>query len=531
MDVYREDALRSQRLKVLLRLLLATVVVCVSFVAFTGQAQALCFKSKITSVTLAPAQPVVGEPTYIEITVTNPNKDTTCATEVDELEFRLEASGPVIETAELVLEPNEVITLEFHYTFSKRMLYDTVTELWPAQGNRTTPIDTHKQFVDVVAPTLKLGFEQMSRGTCEHYFCTSPEKLIAGQAGTVQAVLFNEGSIASGPASVEFTPNTKGLQPAKQSQTFASLDGGYTGLGFPVTYSKPGTYVIKAQLLPTGSDFKTEGLPDTIEETITVGEASADLEFRELAGCFTTICFKEGPVVDSKDTATVEIFNKGKMPTGRFAVRLSPDGGAAQYIEDLKVGEGRTLTFPITFDKPGDVTEIAKIEPKNFKNTGQEKTEFTTPVFERSAEVKVGILLFPSIDPAGYEEWDVNYCIGTQCETKHLEPVNPPDLFSIAAEVPILLTEAEKLHIHLDIKSTDYFCFGHCFLEHVAYPGKASLTLSRAELLKAPVDISLPGTECREEGGHFAPTGPIVGGGKCFEAAVLVALESHIGNE
>jgi hypothetical protein len=527
MDVYRADATGPWRWRIVL-LALAGAVVCLSLLTFSGKAEAICLKPRITSVSFNPAEPVEGQPATISVEVSNANS--TCESGPVELEFRPESSSTTVGASdELLLEANEVATVNLPYTFTKaRVLpYLTVTELWPADINRTIAISTRNQYVTVVKPTLPFGFERFGRGTCEEYVCTSPEPLLAGKQGTVELSLFNEGPLAAPAFSVKLTPNTKGFLPAAQTQTFSGAPGGYLEVGFPVTYSKPGTYVVKAELIPSNLDFTTSGLPKKIEGTVTVKEIATEIRFVD-GPCGQTICFAEAPVVDNKNTATVKVQNAGKTRSGRFDVELTPDGGKLQKVEELNPGESRTLSFPVTYHHHGSLTATARIIPIAFKNYGPGKTEVPVTVEERSAHVFVRLSLIAVADPSGYEEWDVNFCVKSSCGKKHLEPVLPSNGYAIT-EVPEVLHEGEKLRVSLDIHSTDYFCFGHCFLEAFSYPGKAHVAVSRAEYLKGAFAV-VPGEKCRE-GEHFLPTGPIVNGGKCFEALIGVELQSSVGKE
>lgn len=528
MDVYRESPVGPWRLRMAV-LALAGVVAGLSLLTFTGAAQAICLKPRITSVSFSPAEPVEGQPATISVEVSNAGS--TCESGPLDLEFRPESSSTTVGASdELLLEANEETTVNLPYTFTKaRVLpYLTTTELWPADVNRVAPISTRNQYVTVVKPTLPFGFERFGRGTCEEFVCTSPEPLLAGKQGTVELNLFNEGPLAAPAFSVKLEPNAKGFLPAEQTQTFAGAASGYFGVGFPVTYSKPGTYVVKAELIPSDLDFTTTGLPKKVEGTVTVQEAQATIDFREVASCNETICFAEAPVVDNKNTATVMVRNVGKTRSGRFDVELSPDGGKLQKVEELNPGESRTLSFPVTYHHHGSVKARARIIPIAFKNYGQEKTEVPVTVQERSAHVFVRLNLIAVADPSGYEEWDVNFCVKSSCGKAHLEPVLPSNGYAIT-EVPEVLHEGEKLRVSLDIHSTDYFCFFHCFLEAFSFPGKAHVDISRAEYLKGAFAV-IPGEKCRE-GENFLPTGPIVNGGKCFEALIGVELQSHVGKE
>jgi hypothetical protein len=528
MDVYRADLAGPWRWRMAL-LALAGVVAGLSLLTFTGAAQAICLKPRITNVSFSPAEPVEGQSATISVEISNAGS--TCESGPLDLEFRPESSSTTVGASdELLLEANEETTVNLPYTFTKaRVLpYLTATQLWPADVNRVAPISTRDQYVTVVKPTLPFGFERFGRGTCEEYVCTSPEPLLTGKQGTVELNLFNEGPLAAPAFSVKLTPNAKGFLPAAQTQTFAGAPGGYLGVGFPVTYSKPGTYVVKAELIPSDLDFTTTGLPKTIEGTVTVKETTAVIEFLE-GSCAQNICFAEAPVVDNKNVATVIMRNDGKTRSGRFEVELTPDGGKPQKVEELNPGESRTLSFPVTYHHHGSVKATARIIPIAFKNLGEEKTEVPVTVQERSAHVFVRLSLIAVADPSGYEEWDVNFCVKTSCGKKHLEPVLPPNFYSIT-EVPEVLHEGEKLRVSLDTHSTDYFCFGHCFLEAFSFPGKAHLDVSRAEYLKGPLFFAVPGEKCRE-GQNFLPTGPIVNGGECYEALVGVELQSHVGKE
>jgi hypothetical protein len=528
MDVYRTDAIGPWRWRMAL-IALAGVVLCLSLLTFTGAAQAVCLKPKITSVSFNPAEPVEGQPATVDVEVSNAGS--TCESGPVELEFRPESSSTVVGASdELLLEANEVTTVELPYTFAKaRVLpYLTVTELWPADVNRLAPISTRNQYVTVVKPTLAFGFERQGRETCEEYVCVSPSRLLAGKPGTESVLLFNESGVTTPAFSVRLSPNAKGLLPAAQTQSFGGSPGGYSHLSFPVTYPKPGTYVVKAELIPTNFDFTTTGLPKEVEGTVTVEEATAVIRFLE-GSCSQNVCFAEAPVVDNKNVATVRVQNAGKTRSGRFDVELTPDGGKLQKVEELNPGESRTLSFPVTYRHRGSLTATARIIPIGFKNLGEEKTEVPVSVEERSAHVFVRLSLIALADPSGYEEWDVNFCVKTSCGKKHLEPVLPTNFYPVT-ELPEVLHEGEKLRVSLDIHSTDYFCFGHCFLEAFSYPGKAHLAVSRAEYVKGSLFLAAPGEKCRE-GEHFLPTGPIVNGGECYEALVGIELQSHVGKE
>jgi hypothetical protein len=528
MDVHRKSPVGPWRLRMAAVLALAGGVMCLSLLTFTGAAQAICLKPKITNVSFNPAEPVEGQPATIAVEVSNAGS--TCESGPIILEFRPESSSTTVGASdELLLEANEETTVNLPYTFAKaRVLpYLTVTDLWPADVNRSTAISTRNQYVTVVKPTFQFGFERQGRGTCEEYVCTSPSRILAGKPVTETVELFNESGITTPAFSVKLTPNAKGFAPAAQTQSFGSGPGGYSLLSFPVTYSKPGTYVVKAELLPKSSDFTTTGLPKKVEDTVTVEEATASISFQE-GTCDEEICFAEAPVVDNKNTATVTVRNTGKTRSGRFDVELTPDGGKSQKVEELNPGESRTLSFPVTYHHHGSVKATARIIPIDFKNYEDEKTEVPVSVQERSAHVFVRLGLIAVADPSGYEEWDVNFCVKSSCGKKHLEPVLPSNFYSIT-EVPEVLHEGEKLRVSLDIHSTDYFCFFHCFLEAFSYPGKAHVDISRAEYLKGAFAIG-PGEKCRE-GEHFLPTGPIVNGGKCYEADVGVELQSSVGKE
>jgi hypothetical protein len=530
MDVYRADAIGPWRWRIAL-IALAGIVMCLSLLTFTGKAQAICLKPKITSVSFNPAEPVEGQPATITVEVSNAGS--TCESGPLELEFRPESSSTIVgATSELLLEANEDVTVNLPYTFAKaRVLpYLTVTELWPADVNRVAPISTRNQYVTVVKPTLPFGFERFGRGTCEEFVCTSPEPLLAGKQGTVELNLFNEGPIAAPAFSVKLTPNTKGFLPAAQTQTFSGAPGGYFGVGFPVTYSKPGTYVVKAELIPSNFDFTTTGLPKKIEGTVTVEEATAVIRFLE-GSCDKDICFAEAPVVDNKNVATVRVQNDGKTRSGRFDVELTPDGGKLQQVEELNPGESRTLSFPVTYHHHGSITATARIIPIKFKNLGEEKTEVPVDVAQRAAEMIVTLNSFIAfLDPQGYEEWDVTFCADhyKQCTKKHFEPVLANESYDFGEGFQVSLKEAQKLNATISIYSTDYFCFGSCHLEHVAYPGNGTLNMPRSEYLQAG-----GGGEPAIIGGENCRGGGTVQGtdGSCFVAFLHVTLINHVGKE
>jgi hypothetical protein len=528
MDVYRTDAIWRWRVALLA---LAAAVMCLSLLTFSGKAEAICLKPKITSVSFDPAQPVEGQPATVSVEISNAGS--TCESGPLDLEFRPESSSTTVGASdELLLEANEVTTVELPYTFAKaRVLpYQTVTELWPADVNRLVPTSTHNQYVTVVKPTFQFGFERLGRGTCEEYLCASPSRPLAGKPVTESVLLFNESGITTPAFSVRLSPNAKGLLPAAQTQSFGSGAAGYSELSFPVTYSKPGTYVVKAELIPSDLDFTTTGLPKDIEGTVTVEEATASISFREGA-CDEDICFAEAPVVDNKNTATVKVQNTGKTRSGRFDVELSPDGGKLQKVEELNPGESRTLSFPVTYHHHGSVKATARIIPIAFKNLGDEKTEVPVTVAERSAVAVVTLSSFiAELDPEGYEEWDVTFCADhyKQCTKKHFEPVLADQAYEFGAGFQVSLKEAQKLNADIDVYSTDYTCIFKCFLVAVAYPGSASLNMSRTEYLKAasgPVDVIANGKDCR---GGGSPMGL---NGECYFAFLKVTLVSHVGRE
>jgi hypothetical protein len=535
MDVYRESPVGPWRLRMAV-LALAGVVAGLSLLTFTGAAQAICLKPRITSVSFSPAEPVEGQPATVSVEVSNAGS--TCESGPVELEFRPESSSTVVGASdELLLEANEVTTVNLPYTFTKaRVLpYLTVTELWPADINRTIATSTRNQYVTVVKPTLPFGFERFGRGTCEEYVCTSPEPLLAGKQGTVELTLFNEGPLSAPAFSVKLTPNTKGFLPAAQTQTFAGAPGGYIGVGFPVTYSKPGTYVVKAELIPSDLDFTTTGLPKKVEGTVTVEEVQANIDFQE-GPCGEQICLAEAPVVDNGNTASVKVRNTGKKRSGRFDVVFTPHGGGkpavqTSHVEELNPGESRTLLFPVTYHDHGSFTSTAKIVPIAFKNTGQEKTEVPVDVAQRAAEVIVTLESFAAfLDPQGYEEWDVTFCADhyKQCTKQHFEPVLADNEYHFGAGFQVSLKEAQKLNATISIYSTDYFCFGSCHLEHVAYPGNGTLNMPRSEYLQAGgagEGAIIGGENCRG-GGTVQGTD-----GDCFVAFLHVTLLNHVGKE
>ncbi len=535
MGVYRADAIGPRRWRVAL-LALAGVTLCLSLLTFTGKAEAICLKPKITNVSFNPAEPVEGEPATVAVEVSNAGS--TCESGPLELEFRPESSSTTVGASdELLLEANEETTVNLPYTFAKaRVLpYLTVTELWPADVNRSIAISTRNQYVTVVKPTLPFGFERFGRGTCEEFVCTSPEPLLAGKQGTVELNLFNEGPLAAPAFSVKLTPNTKGFLPAAQTQTFAGAPGGYFGVGFPVTYSKPGTYVVKAELIPSNLDFMTTGLPKKVEGTVTVEEVQANIDFQE-GPCGEQICLAEAPVVDNGNTASVKVRNTGKKRSGRFDVVFTPHGGGkpavqTSHVEELNPGESRTLLFPVTYHDHGSVTSSARIVPIDFKNTGEERTEVSVNVAQRAAVAVVTLSSFiAELDPEGYEEWDVTFCADhyKQCTKKHFEPVLKGEAYEFGEGFQVSLKEAQKLNADIDIYSTDYTCIFKCFLVAVAYPGSATLNMSRPEYLKAasgPEDVIVGGKDCR--GG-----GTVMGlNGECYFAFIKVTLVSHVGRE
>ena len=155
---------------------------------------------------------------------------------------------------------------------------------------------------------------------------------------------------------------------------------------------------------------------------------------------------------------------------------------------------------------------------------------------QRSAELLVRLeSLFALHDPAGYEEWDLDSCIQfVICTKKHEEPVLPGTDINVGQVAIVNLVEGQHLHARVDVHSTDYTCVIHCFFEHDAFPGHATLNLSRSQYLEAggtePLILIEKGKECREEE-HYLPLGPIVYGGECFQAFYVIELIGHVGKE
>jgi hypothetical protein len=537
-----------RRASLSLRLLLASAVICLTFAAFgafAGQAQAFCFAPKITGVTFTPAQPVAGQPDTIEVSVSM--TAVSSCTSSFEVDFRPELSSTaagVQVSAHVTLAPGESTTVSAAYTFQKARPYLTVTELIPF-GDNPSASATHTQAVTVVAPTLDFGFQPLGRGTCEEVMCTTPANPVAGEPVTEEFELDNEGPSEAGPFSVLLIPNTAKALLGDQSHAFSGQGVGEGNVvSFKVTYAKPGTYTAKAELLPKAADFKTTGGRSgaTVEHPLTVGEAGADLSFvnPEPDTCNANLCAKEPLVVDNKDDISLEVHNKGPDTAGYFGVKLIPHekglpAAKTMYVKDLASGESRTLTFPVRYPGKGTFTATAEIKPYGFKNIGQSKTQTSLDVAQRSAKLDVELEeLIAFHNPSGYEEWDLDSCIQyVNCTKKHEEPVLPGSLIAMDQFVVVSLTEAQHLHARLDIHSTDYTCVIHCFFEHDAFPGHATLNLSRSQYLQAaagPLSEIEPGKECREEE-HYLPLGPIVFGGECFVAFYRVELLNHVGKE
>jgi hypothetical protein len=538
-----------RRASLSLRLLLAGSVLCLTLAAlgaFAGQAQAFCFAPKITSVTFTPAQPLAGQPDTIEVSVSMASYSSCTAS--FSVHFRPEASSTVEVSAYTIptLAPGESTTVSLPYTFQKARPYLTVTELVPfGEQGENSALATHDQTVTVLAPTLAFGFQTLGRGTCEDVMCTTPEHPVAGEPVTEEFEIENGGPSEAGPFSIRLIPNTAKALVGDQSQSFAGEAVERANrVSFKVTYAKPGTYTAKAELLPKSGDFKTTGgrAGATVEQPLTVGEAGADLSFEnpEPDSCDANLCAKEPLVVDNKDDISLEVHNKGPDTAGYFAVKLIPHGkglpaAKTMHVKDLAPGESRTLTFPVKYPAKGTFTATAEIKPYGFKNIGSSSTQASLSVMQRSAELDVEmeeVIAFH--DPAGYEEWDLDSCIQfVICVKKHEEPVFPGSLIAVDQYAVVKLTEAQHLHARLDVHSTDYTCVIHCFFEHDAFPGHATVNLSRAEYLKAaagPVYETEPGKECREEE-NYLPLGPIVFGGECFVAFYKVELLNHVGKE
>ncbi len=528
----------DSRRTIVLVLALTALVMALSSVAFTGAASACVLHPYIKSEQITPAQPIEGEPTTIEVEVTNP---TTCGlTNVIVSFLPSESSAEGANAIVGELEAGQTVTEKLTFTFPHAGFDDTVTYL-KLFGQVSAILSTHHQLVLVTKPTLDFGFERQGRGTCESVICTEPAQPVAGVPVTSRMELFDEGPVAAGPFSVVFTPNV-GRPLTKQTQKFAGQGLGFLPLGFTVTYAKPGTYTRKAELLPTAGDFKTSGLPPTtVEQPITVVEGSSDLSFENPDGCDSALCIKEAPVVENKDSFSVEIHNKGPEPAATFTVKLKPSEGKSpvsqfKVVKGLAVGESRTLTFPtFRYPKKGLVTATAEIKPADFKNIGQSKTQEPLLVNERSAVLSVELdSLIAFVNPSGYEEWDLDYCFQYKtCFKKHVEPVLPNSGVEIGQADVIALSEGEKLNARVNTYSTDYTCFIHCFFEHDAFPGHATVSLSRHQYLAAasgPLLLVEPGKDCREEE-HYLPLGPIVNRGECFEAIYTVTLLDHLGNE
>jgi hypothetical protein len=525
--------------RVCLLLLLSGAVMGVSLASFAGQAQAICLKPRTTGVVFVPAEPIEGQPASIEVSISN--SGSSCDSSAFIVDFRPEASAaPVASSTVDGLAAGESTTVKLSYAFphARVIPYLTVTELY-AESNiiLNKPFDTHYQAVTVVEPTIELQFERTAGAPCERFICTTPEKPLVGQAATDTVELFNGGPGTAGPFKLRLSPDVGGL-PLASTQSFTGLPGGFHDESFSITYHKPGTFTERAEIVPSG--YKTVLTPDRVQESITVVEGSSELVFidPEPKTCDSDICAKESPVVDNKDQFAVKIGNRGPMTAGTFAVKLTPNVGglplsSTQYVSGLKFDEVRTLTFPVTYHKKGSFTAKVEIKPIEFKDTGERTAQAPVTVEERYAEVSATLDYLTAFDnPAGFEEWDSTLCVDyhSLCGSKkHFEPVHPIEVLSDGEGFVWGVLEGRRLQASVDIYSTDYFCFIHCFLEHVAVPGHATLSLSRSEYLKAlsgPIVVTAHGKGCRE-----SFSAPILGGGECFNAVFTVAVGNVVGKE
>ena len=194
-----------------------------------------------------------------------------------------------------------------------------------------------------------------------------PSTPTQGAPATVTVDVKNLGNSPSGEFVTSWNPSAfEIIVPGEQTETqeTESLEPGEEReLHFTFVYPKAGNYRSIADVNAFNTVKETNTANNEEILNVTVNPAQIDLVFT------TPITSNPNPLVFKEaGTESFKVRNNGPIATGSFAVQLTPqEKGITQTktVPGLNVGEETTLTYNVKYNKAGNYTATAVIDPTN----------------------------------------------------------------------------------------------------------------------------------------------------------------------
>ena len=319
-------------------LVLGVLALCALMLGSGAQAATPCADLLVESVASVPAQPAMGQPSTIAITVRNAG---TCAAGGFGVQWRpdlLATPQPTIPVAGLDAGATTVVNVPYTFARTGIFLSFATVDVTNAvaetnEGNNLVPkAFTPSLGVDLVVSTVSID----------------PATPAPGQPVTVSVTVANQGPNPAGAFRVDWSPSF-GL-PTIQRQVAGLAGNTSTTVTIPYAYLNPGTFdsfavVDAGSSVPETNEFNnvksSRAIVTAILPDLVITDASTDPPI---------------PFANSAVTATVTVRNDGTAAAGSFAVRWQPwllGDPVATQINGLAPGASATVSLSSVFPYAG----------------------------------------------------------------------------------------------------------------------------------------------------------------------------------
>jgi hypothetical protein len=366
-------------------------------------------KFVITHFSVASVDPtdavVEGRPALATITVENTGNVAAGAFVVQWTPFILATSVTHDVAAGLAPGKTETVQISFTYTF-----HGTATG--------TAAVLMSGGSIPLASTTLETVIEQ-PLANLRIVRVLAPSDNFATRPSTQQVEIENDGNAAAGHFIAQWSPGTG--QTVQQQQVNGLGEGAKTILTFTYVFPKPGTYEGLITLDATKLIKELFTTEKTAKTVLVIPEGLVDLTVTGLS----VEAVAPGPVVQETPTVVfVKVKNQGNIESPSFVTEWNPNslgisGTGLQSVTEetgpLAPGGERTITFVMTYPKPGNFRGVAEVNPQrtvkesNYANNS-EFTEvfveqlpidlnFSTGIEVSSPEFNANGVLFPG-EPA-----------------------------------------------------------------------------------------------------------------------------------
>lgn len=337
----------------------------------------------ITSLTIAPAQPVEGLPATVTAVVKN--QGNTPAGEFM-VQWKPSLLAPDLSKQVNSLDVGASVAMTFDYTYpfaGEFTSFATVDSTW-----RELELDednnTQALVVTVQEATVDLLITSLT---------IVPSEPTQGLAATVNVMIKNQGNSPSGPFVVEWDPDALHRMspgPSKLSKQVDDLGPGASLLvTFSFIYQEQGNFLTIARVDARNDVRETDETNNLADLTVTV-KPGIDL-------VITSFTISPNPPVRaSTTTASITVRNQGVYPAGAFFVQWKPIkdglGGPLARVESLNPGQSTTVTLEGSYFRADTFETLAIADVFNQvieSNEGNNTSTRTVTVKPRETRVRV----------------------------------------------------------------------------------------------------------------------------------------------